>query len=350
MRNPLADVSIPVLDDLVESDYVRSLIVGTVGVLGALLVLGTLFPDSVAGDLSGIVFSTSTAASTARLAAPIVLAGLGGIFAEKSGVINIGLEGLLIISAFASVYVASVVGIGNAVLGVPAIWVGFLAGIAASTALAAVFGIVCIEFKADQIIAGLAVWLIALGLAPFMSTVFFGGVNTPNLGARVSWRYSAVMVVVATLASWWALNRTAFGKHLRAAGENPKALDTVGVSVSKVRHAGVLLSGVLSGVGGSALALSIGQFVGSGETMVQGKGFIAIVAYLFGNYNPLGTLGAGVLFAGLDAIQIRLQQLGYAIPDTLVQTIPYVVVILVLALVGRTRLPEAAGEHYETED
>jgi len=84
--------------------------------------------------------------------------------------------------------------------------------------------------------------------------------------------------------------------------------------------------------------------------MVQGKGFIAIVAYLFGNYNPLGTLGAGVLFAGLDAIQIRLQQLGYAIPDTLVQTIPYVVVILVLALVGRTRLPEAAGEHYETED
>ncbi|ACM57002.1 ABC transporter permease [Halorubrum lacusprofundi] len=350
MHNPLADVPIPILDDLIESDYVRSLVVGTTAVLGLLGLLGLLLPGSIAGDLAGIVFSTSTAASTARLAAPIVLAGLGGIFAEKSGVINIGLEGLLIISAFVSVYVASVVGIGNAVLGVPAIWVGFLAGIAASTALSGVFGIVCIEFKADQIIAGLAVWLIALGLAPFMSTVFFGGVNTPNLGARIGWHYSATMVVIATLASWWALNRTAFGKHLRAAGENPKALDTVGISVSKVRHAGVLLSGVLSGVGGSALALSIGQFIGSGDTMVQGKGFIAIVAYLFGNYNPLGTLGAGVLFAGLDAIQIRLQQLGYAIPDTLVQTIPYVVVILVLALVGRTRLPEAAGEHYETED
>jgi len=350
MRNPLADVPIPVLDGLIDDEYVLSLVAGTVGVLGLLGVLGALFPESVAGDLAGIVFSSSTAASTARLAAPIVLAGLGGIFAEKSGVINIGLEGLLIISAFVSVYVASVVGIGNAVLGVPAIWIGFLAGIVASTALSGVFGIVCIEFKADQIIAGLAVWLIALGLAPFMSRVFFGGVNTPNLGARVGWRYSAVMVVVTTLASWWALNRTAFGKHLRAAGENPKALDTVGVSVSKVRHAGVLLSGVLSGVGGSALALSIGQFVGSGDTMVQGKGFIAIVAYLFGNYNPLGTLGAGVLFAGLDATQIRLQQLGYAVPDTLVQTIPYVVVVVVLALVGRTRLPEAAGEHYETEE
>ncbi|EMA72226.1 ABC transporter permease [Halorubrum distributum] len=348
MRNPLSPASL--LESASESSYVRSLVVGTVGVLAALGVLGLAFPESVFGDLAGIVFSTSTGASTARLAAPIVLAGLGGIFAEKSGVINIGLEGLLIISAFVSVYAASVVGVGNAVLGVPALGIAFLAGIAASTFLAAVFAVVCIEFKADQIIAGLAVWLIALGLAPFMSTVFFGGVNTPNLGVSVGWKYSATMVVLATLGSWWLLNRTAFGKHLRAAGENPKALDTVGVSVSKVRYAGVLLSGVLSGVGGSALALSIGQFVGSGETMVQGKGFIAIVAYLFGNYNPLGTLGAGVLFAGLDAMQIRLQQLGYAIPDTLVQTIPYVVVIVVLALVGRTQIPEAAGEHYETEE
>ncbi len=353
MRNPIDEVHVPVVDDLIEDDYVRSLALAGITLavlLTALGIGGLLFPDSVAGDLSGIVFNVGTATATARLAAPIVLAALGGIFAEKSGVINIGLEGLLIISAFVSVYATSVVGVGNTVLGLPALWIGFLSGVAASTALAAVFGIVCIEFKADQIIAGLAVWLIALGLAPFMSTVFFGGVNTPNLGVSVGWSYSAAMVVVATAASWWTLNHTAFGKHLRAAGENPKALDTVGVSVSRVRHAGVLLSGVLSGLGGSALALSIGQFVGSGETMVQGKGFIAIVAYLFGNYNPIGAFGAGVLFAGLDAMQVRLQQLGYAVPDTLVQTIPYVVVIVVLALVGRTRLPEAAGEHYETED
>ncbi|GAA0721264.1 simple sugar transport system permease protein [Halorubrum trapanicum] len=327
-----------------------SLIVGTVGVLALLGILGLAFPESVAGDLAGIVFSTSTATSTARLAAPIVLAGLGGIFAEKSGVINIGLEGLLIISAFVSVYAASVVEIGSTVFGVPALAVGFLAGIAASTLLSAVFAVVCIEFKADQIIAGLAIWLIALGLAPFMSTVFFGGVNTPNLGASVGWRYSAALVLLATVGSWWLLNQTAFGKHLRAAGENPKALDTVGVSVSKVRYAGVLLSGVLSGVGGSALALSIGQFVGSGETMVQGKGFIAIVVYLFGNYNPIGALGAGTLFAGLQALQTRLQQLGYGIPSSLVETIPYVAVIVVLAFVGRTQIPEAAGEHYETEE
>ena len=349
MRNPLGDVHVPVLDEFVESDYVRSLVVGTVGFLALLGVFGLLFPETVVGDFAGIVFSRGTAAATVRLSAPIVLAALGGIFAEKSGVINIGLEGLLIISAFTSIYVAFVVGDAGIATGPTALLVGFLAGVLASTLLAAVFGIVCIEFKADQIIAGLAIWLIALGLAPFLSTVFFGSVNTPGVG-NVSWHYSGVLIAAGTVASWWTLNHTAFGKHIKAAGENPKALDTVGVSVSRVRHAGVMLSGVFAGAGGGALALTVGRFIGSGETMVQGKGFIAIVAYLFGNYNPLGALGAGALFAGLEATQLRLQQLGYGIPSSLVETIPYVVVILVLALVGRTRLPAAAGEHYETEE
>jgi len=340
---------VPVLDDLVGSTYVRNLLVGTVAVLSLLSVGGWLFPETVVGDLAGIVFTGSTVASTARKAAPIVLAALGGIFAEKSGVINIGLEGLLIVSAFVSVHVATVAGTSLPV-GFSPLWVGFLAGTVASTALAGVFGVVCIEFEADQIIAGLAVWLIALGLAPFLSTVLYGGVNTPSLGGNVGWKFSAALILAATVGSWWTLNRTAFGKHLQAAGENPRALDTAGVSVSRVRHAGVLLSGLLSGVGGSTLALTIGQFVGSGQTMVQGKGFIAIVAYLFGNYNPVGALGAGLLFAGLEAVQLRLQQVGYAIPATLVQTIPYVVVVVVLALVGRTQLPAAAGDHYETEE
>ncbi|WP_418281680.1 ABC transporter permease [Halorubrum sp. DTA98] len=349
MRDRIADVRIPLLDDVVDSAYVRSLIVGTVGFLALLGLLGLLFPETVVGDLAGIVFSGGTAASTVRLSAPIVLAALGGIFAEKSGVINIGLEGLLIISAFTSIYVAFVVGDVGLAAGSTAILIGFLAGVLASTLLAFVFGVVCIEFKADQIIAGLAIWLIALGLAPFLSTVLFGSVNTPGVG-NVSWHYSGVLVAVGTLVSWWTLNHTAFGNHIEAAGENPRALDTVGVSVSRVRHAGVLLSGVFAGAGGGALALTVGRFIGSGETMVQGKGFIAIVAYLFGNYNPLGALGAGALFAGLEAIQLRLQQLGYGIPSSLVETIPYVVVIVVLALVGRTRLPAAAGDHYETEE
>ncbi|OYR57934.1 ribose ABC transporter permease [Halorubrum sp. E3] len=346
-------------ESLLKRYSTRALVAGvTIASVVALLLAGLLFPDSLAGTLSDALTSRNTLASALRLAAPIALAALGGIFAEKSGVINIGLEGLLIISAFSAIYVADITG---------GVWIGFAGGVVASTLLAALFAVVTIGFRADQIIAGLAVWLIALGLAPFASQVIYSSPNTPTVattgsitvpvladlpffGALFSASPSVYMLFAAVFGSWYVFERTAFGRWIRASGENPKALDTAGVSVSKVRYAGVLLSGVLSGVGGSALALSIGQFVGSGETMVQGKGFIAIVAYLFGNYNPLGTLGAGVLFAGLDAMQIRLQQLGYAIPDTLVQTIPYVVVIVVLALVGRTQIPEAAGEHYETEE
>jgi simple sugar transport system permease protein len=326
----------------------------------ALLALGAaalLAPESFAADLFGIIISGSTLSATLRLSVPIVFAALGGIFAEKSGVINIGLEGLLIISAFTAIYGADVTG---------SLWAGFLLGVVASLALSALFAVVCIEFRADQIIAGLAVWLIALGLAPFASQVVYGGPNTdsvgsfgtvavpllsqiPFLGALFDAAPSVYLMFLGVAVSWYALNRTTFGRWVRAAGENPKALDTAGVSVSWVRYRAVLHSGVLSGMGGASLAFSIGQFTGNGPTMVNGKGFIAIVAYLFGNYNPVGALLSTMLFAGLDAVQFRLQTAQtVAVPDSLVQTIPFLSVIVVLALVGRTRIPKSAGEHYES--
>jgi simple sugar transport system permease protein len=157
------------------------------------------------------------------------------------------------------------------------------------------------------------------------------------------------LMFVAVAASWYVLNRTAFGRWVRASGENPRALDTAGVDVTRVRYAAVLLSGVLAGFGGAALSLSLGQFTGNGPTMVNGKGFIAIVAYLFGNYNPVGALLSTALFAGLDALQLRLQAGSViAVPRPLVRTIPYVTVVVVLTLVGRTRIPAAAGDHYES--
>ena len=325
--------------------------------LSVLAGFGLLAPASTPGQIFWVLASKSTLSSTLRLSVPIVLAALGGIFAEKSGIINIGLEGLLIISAFAAIFGADVTG---------SLWLGFLIGIVASTLLAAVFAVVCIEFRADQIIAGLAVWLIALGLAPFASQVFYGGPNTSNVGtfdkitvpaladipffgALFDASPAVYIMFLAVAASWYVLNRTTFGRWVRAAGENPKALDTAGIDVSRVRYAAVLLSGVLSGMGGAALAINIGQFTGNGPTMVNGKGFIAIVAYLFGNYNPVGALLSTTLFAGLDAVQLRLQTADViAVPDSLVQAIPFVAVIVVLALVGKTRLPEAAGEHYES--
>ena len=347
-----------------KRQQIRRVLAGAFGALLALAVVyGLLFPETFAGDLLRLATNESTLGAALRLAVPIACAALGGIFAEKSGIINIGLEGLLIISAFTGVFVA------DALSGMAgSLWIGFLAGVLASTLLSLLFAVVCIEFRADQIIAGLAVWLIALGLAPFAAVVVYGSPNTESVGTLGTWTIPVLseipvigpvlfdagptvyVMLAAVLVSWYVLNCTAFGRHVQASGENPKALDTAGVDVTRVRYAAVTLSGVLSGIGGAGLSLGqVGLFIGSGQTMVNGKGFIAIVAYLFGNYNPIGAFGASVLFAGLESLQLRLQQVpGYAIPDSLIQTIPYVTVILVLALVGRTRIPKAAGEHYES--
>ncbi len=343
-------------------------------VLG-LVAAGLLAPQSDAGRLFAVLTADSTLAATLRLSVPIAFAALGGIFAEKSGVINIGLEGLLIIAAFTGIWATDVTG---------SVWYGLLGGVVASTLLAGLFAIVCIEFRADQIIAGLAVWLIALGLAPFLSSVIYGSKNTvsvdtfptlpemgipvlsdavtapipvvgvapvdiPFFGALFDASPPVYLMLLAVALSWYTLHRTAFGRWVEASGENPKALDTAGVNVHRVRYAAVLLSGVLAGVGGAALALGVGQFTGNGPTMVNGKGFIAIVAYLFGNYHPVGALGSTMLFAGLDATQLTLQARDvFQVPTELVRTIPYVTVIVVLALFGRTRIPSAGGEHYES--
>jgi len=347
--------------------------VATIGTL-AVLALGTLYglvrPESTPGILLETLFTTNTLASTLRLSVPIALAALGGIFSEKSGVINIGLEGLLIISAFSAIVAAQSTG---------SLWLGFAGGVLASVMLAGLFGVVCIEFRADQIIAGLAVWLIALGLAPFAATVLYGQPNVsltaaetpptltevvapiPGLsglveslseitfvGALFDAGVTVYMMFLLVGVSWYLLNRTTFGRWVRASGENPKALDTAGVSVSRVRYAAVLLSGVFSGLGGAALSLDLATFGGNGQTMVNGKGFIAIVAYLFGNYNPIGAFLSTILFAGLDALQNGLQIADIAVPSQLIRAIPFVMVIVVLALFGRTRLPSAAGEHYES--
>ena len=353
----------------------RAAIAVTVVGLLALAIAWLVAPNSAPGRLMSVLTSKSTLSATLRLSVPIAFAAIGGIFAEKSGVINIGLEGLLIISAFVGIWATDV--FANP-------WLGIVGGVVASALLATLFAVVCIEFRADQIIAGLAVWLIALGLAPFASTVIYGGPNSdsvqtiptlPNMGiplisdavtatipglgmalvdipffgALFSASPLVYLMFVAVGLSWYVLNRTNFGRWVRASGENPEALDSAGVSVTRVRYTAVILSGVLAGIGGAALALGIGQFTGNGPTMVNGKGFIAIVAYLFGNYNPIGALLSTMLFAGLDAVQLTLQALDvFQVPRPLVRTIPYVTVIIVLALFGKTRLPASAGEHYES--
>jgi simple sugar transport system permease protein len=370
------------IDDL-SGRQTAGLVAGVVVLVG-FVAAGLARPDSLAGELLDIATSESAFGAALRLSVPIALAAIGGIFAEKSGVINIGLEGHLIIAAFVAIWVTDVASGPPFELGGLSILVGFVAGVFASTLLALVFAVVCIEFRADQIIAGLAVWLIALGLAPFASQIVYGGPNTRSVGTvptppemlgflptadqipasfgvpvvgpllgfvldvLLTASLSVYLMIAMVAVSWYLLYRTAFGRWVRASGENPSALDTAGVNVSRVRYAAVLLSGVFAGMGGSALSLGLGQFTGNGPTMVNGKGFIAIVAYLFGNYNPVGAFLSTFLFAGLDALQLTLQTRGTGVPNSLVRIVPFVTVIIVLALVGRTRIPEAAGEHYES--
>jgi simple sugar transport system permease protein len=332
-------------------------------VVAAMLVVELFFPASPAAAVVGVL-DVGYFQAALRVAVPIAFAALGGIFAERSGVINIGLEGLLIISAFTGVAVSGWAS-GSVSPGMAA-WLGFVAAIAASTLLALLFAVVTIDLKADQVIAGLAVWLIALGLAPFATRVIWGSTTSNTVPTMGNWvvpglaalpvvgpvffdaNPTVYMLLVAVPLSWYVLQNTPFGRWVRASGENPRALDTAGIDVRKVRYASVLLSGVLAGIGGAGLSLSLGQFIGSGATMVDGRGWIGITAFLFGNYNPIGAFGASLLFAALSALEIRLQMLGFSISQTLIRLVPYVVVIVVLALVGRTRTPDAAGDHYES--
>jgi len=329
----------------------------TLAVAVATTVFGLLVPESLPGAIVAILLSEGTLAATLRRTVPIAFAALGGIFAEKAGVINIGLEGLLIVSAFVAAAAAHFLG---------SVWLGLAAGVLASVLLALLFAVACIEFRADQIIAGLAIWLIALGLAPFASVVFFGSKNTPTIdsfgtitipilselpvvGAVFDASPMVFLLFVAVAGSWWLLNRTTFGRWVRASGENPDALDTAGVNVSRVRYAAVTLSGLLAGIGGAALSISLRGFTGNGPTMVNGRGFIAIVTYLFGNYDPIGALLSTMLFTSLTQLQLELQASGVlSVPSSLVRTIPFLTVIVVLALFGKTRIPAAAGDHFES--
>ncbi len=343
----------------------RRTLAGVLGGLAVLAVALVLFFPAEASALGNVLTQTNTYSAALRLAVPLVLGGLGGLVSEKSGVTNIGIEGFLIISAFTGVFVADLTG-GTG--GFPAKWAGVLAAVLATVALALLFAVTCIEFRANQIIAGLAVWLVALGLAPFIAVVYYGGPNSgTSVGTLDNWTvpvlseipfvgtivFDASPFVYLTFAGvafvWVLLNRTKYGRWIRASGENPEALDTAGVDVNRVRYGSIVLSGVLAGLGGAGLSLGqVGTFIGTGQTMVNGRGFIAIASYIFGNYNPVGTFGAAVLFGGLDALQLQLQSLpSYDVPDQLVRTLPYVMVIVAFVFVGKSHIPSAAGENYE---
>jgi simple sugar transport system permease protein len=341
----------------------RRTVVGGAAALVLLAAFVALF-DLPLADL----LTVGTVERALRAATPIALAAIGGLYAEKSGVFNIGLEGFMIFGALSAAG-AAWLSAGSGSVGQADLWVGILAAVAVCTLLTLLFAVLTIRYEADQIVAGLAVWFIGLGFGPFAATVIWGGVSSPSLPnidnvtvpvlaeipvlGRILFDASPLVLftVFAAVAAWVVLYRTRYGYWVQAAGENPEALDTAGVDVNRVRYAAVILSGALAGLGGAVLSIGIGSgFTGTGVTMVDGRGWIAIVAYLFGNYNPLGAFGASLLFGATDMLQVQFQTVGIALPGSLVGLFPYVAVLVVLNLVGYTRMPSAVGEPYDTEE
>jgi simple sugar transport system permease protein len=303
------------------------------------------------------IFTFSLIASTIRLATPLVLAALGGLFSERSGVINIALEGKMLAGAFtaaAVTYAADVkFGMGNA-----SPWAGLLAGMIAGLFIAAIYAVSCIKFKADQVVSGAAINILMLGIPGFLSGAFFlSSGSTPQIPKDHLLPQSpvviAVTVVALVIAIWYVVYKTPFGLRLRSVGENPEAADAAGVSVAKIRYSGVLLAGVLAGLGGAYL--SIGQSSLFTRNMTAGRGFIALAALIFGKWRPVQTLLACLLFGFTEAVSIQMQGVfklpsGDDIPVQFIQMVPYVLTIVVLAgFIGSSRPPRALGIPYQKE-
>ena len=295
-------------------------------------------------------------ASTIRNATPLVFAALGGMFSERSGVVNIGLEGLMLISAFAGV-------VGAFLSGSAVVALGF--ALAAGLVFALIHALMCVTFEADQIISGTAINLLALGGTGFLMVSIFGAGGTsprvegfgevpipllsgiPVVGpALFSQSVLVYLMYVMVPVTYFVLFRTPFGLRLRATGESPEAVDTAGVSVGRMRYYGVALSGLLASLGG--IYLSMGVLSAFTENMTGGRGFIALAALIFGRWNPIGAAGAALLFGFALAVTFSAPQ--EVIPNEFLQMIPYVLTILALAAFGgRAIAPAAIGRPYRKE-
>jgi simple sugar transport system permease protein len=285
--------------------------------------------------------ATQLLASTFRLATPLLCGAMGGLLCERAGVVNIALEGLMLAGSF---------GAAVGALYTHSPWTGALCGMLAGALLAAFYGLAVIRFRANQIVAGTAINMLALGLTPFACKALYGVTGqTPTV--PMSDRFGAAplyLVWVVVAACWFLLERTRFGLRLSFAGEHPEALDAAGVQVNAIRWKAVIASGLIAGLGGAALSIFLSSSFS--RSMTGGRGFMALAALVFGKWKPIPAALACLLFGFAEALQIRLQAHAVAIPPQLTQALPYVVTILVLAgFVGRSRPPKALGTSWRRQ-
>ena len=309
--------------------------------------------------------------STIRLATPLIFAALAGLFSERAGIFDIGLEGKMLISAFLGAAVAASSG---------SVWVGLIAGIAGSIAFSGIHGVASITFRGNQIISGVAINFLAAGLTVLIAQAWFlQGGRTPSLSGSARFNpvifpftealdnipylgiiYSelisghTVLVYVALIlvpVSWWVLFKTTVGLRLRAVGENPAALDTAGISVARTRYLAILFCGVLCGLSG--VYLSTGLSAGFVKDMSAGRGYIALAALIFAKWRPWYVLAACLLFGLLEAISNRFPNIdlfSFTLPVQFMQSLPYILTVVILAgFIGKAVPPKAGGQPYIKE-
>jgi general nucleoside transport system permease protein len=281
--------------------------------------------------------------STLRVSTPLIFAALGGLFSERSGVINIALEGMMLVGAF---------GAAVGTLATHSPWLGSAWGMGAGVLLALVYGIFVIRLRANQIVAGTAINMLALGLTPFLCKIRYNVTGqTPAIPLDERFQSAPLYLSwVLVVFCWLWLKHTRQGLWLSFAGEHPEALDAAGIRVNRVRWAAVLVSGALAGLGGASLSVFLSSSFS--RNMTAGRGFMALAALIFGKWKPVPTAIACLLFGFAEAVQIRLQGVTLwgknPIPVQFIQILPYLVTILVLAgFVGRSRAPKASGTVFQ---
>ena len=309
--------------------------------------------------------------ATLRLATPLLLACLAGLFSERAGIFDIGLEGKMLAAAFLSAAIAAVTG---------DVWLGLLAGIGASMLLSIVHGLASITFRGNQLISGVAINFLAAGLTVVVAQSWFAqGGRTPQLSGDARFNpielpfaealqnvpvigpiyYDlisghTILVYVALLMvplTWWVLYRTRFGLRLRAVGENPASVDTAGVSVVGLRWSAIVICGVLCGIAGAYLATALQA--GFTKDMSAGRGYIALAALIFAKWRPWYALGSCLLFGFLQAMALRSdvveQVLGFALNGQFLDVLPFILVVILTGFVGKATAPRAGGEPYVKE-
>ncbi|MFW5784373.1 MAG: ABC transporter permease [Spirochaetota bacterium] len=275
-----------------------------------------------------------------QISAPIAFASLGGVFSERSGVVNIGLEGIMLTSTFAVVWGSLLF---ESYLG------GLLFALIAGTLMASIHAVVTVTYKVNHIVSGVAINVLALGFTRFLSQNIFGQETqspfNPHLPPRILGINSmAFVLLIVTALVWFVLFRTKLGLRLRSVGENPEAADTLGINVTLMRYFGVILSGVMCGL--AATTLYPAQWV---TGMTGGRGYIALAAMIFGRWHPFGAVAASLLFGYAETFRIVFET-RIPVAGQFVQMLPYVLAVVVLAgVVGRAVGPAAAGKPYNKD-